>query len=67
MFEHRFYYGTVEQEGNIFFGQIYGIKDLFSYEAKTKEQLLKEFVKCVEEYIELKNNTQIIPQCTFSL
>lgn len=57
MFEYKGYYGTVEQEGNIFFGQIRGIEDLFSYEAETKEQLFEEFVKCVEEYIELKSNT----------
>ena len=42
------------KEDNVFYGMIEDIKDLITFEAPTEEQIETQFIKSVEEYIELK-------------
>lgn len=52
--KHKDYIGSVEfsAEDSILHGKIIGINDLVTYEASSVENLKKEFIDAVDEYLE---------------
>lgn len=52
--KHKDYLGSVDfsAEDDVFYGKIIGINDLVSYEARSAEELKKEFIQAVNEYLE---------------
>ena len=52
--KYKDYFGSVEfnSTDNILYGSIIGINDLVTYEATFVEELKKEFIESVEDYLE---------------
>ncbi|RWK58106.1 MAG: toxin-antitoxin system HicB family antitoxin, partial [Mesorhizobium sp.] len=51
---YKGYLGTIEfdEADLVFHGRIMGIRDIFTYEAGSAEELLKAFHECVDDYLE---------------
>ena len=50
---HKGYSGTLEysEEDEVYYGKLTGINDLISYEGKTTEECIEDFMQAVNEYI----------------
>lgn len=50
---YKGYTGSIEfsAEDNLFYGHLLGIRDLVSYEGKTKEELNHDFHNAVDDYM----------------
>ena len=53
--KYKNYYGSVNfnKHDRVLFGEIIGIKDLVTYEAKNIEELIKHFEESVEDYLKM--------------
>lgn len=53
-FQYKGFFGTIEPdlENNIFYGKLFGISDLVTYEASTLTELEKEFKTSVDLYLQ---------------
>lgn len=51
---YKGYSGSIEfsEEDQLFYGKVLGIRSLISYEGKTIQQLLTDFHKAIELYLE---------------
>ena len=50
--EYKGFKGSVETEGNIYYGKITNIKDLVTYESYSNKGLETAFKEAVDDYIE---------------
>ena len=64
LIEHKGYYGTVEFSAadNILYGKVLGIDGLISYEGKSVQELMSDFIEAVEDYLEVCAEQGIEPQ-----
>ncbi len=51
---YKGYTGSIEysREDDLFFGKVFGIQSLISYEGKTGKELEKDFQEAIDEYLE---------------
>lgn len=65
--EYKGYQGSVhfDPEERILYGKLEFIRDLVSYEAKDAENLIKEFQKAVNSYLDLCQNANKEPDRPF--
>ena len=54
-FEYKGYIGSIDfsVEDKIFYGKVLGIRALISYEGKNGEELIEDFHKAVDDYLDL--------------
>ena len=52
--QYKNYIGSVEfsEEDGVFFGKVLGIRSLISYEGKNAKELLSDFHKAIDDYLE---------------
>jgi predicted HicB family RNase H-like nuclease len=62
--EYKGYIGSVEfsPEDEIFFGKVYGVRALISYEGNTAKELLADFHAAVDDYLILCNGEGTTPE-----
>lgn len=65
--KYKEYYGSVHynDEDELFYGKIEGIKSLISYEGEDVKSLKKAFEESVEDYLEICKEKSIIPEKPF--
>ncbi|MEZ2332711.1 type II toxin-antitoxin system HicB family antitoxin [Mesorhizobium sp. RCC_202] len=65
---YKGYLGTIEFDETdvVFHGRIVGIRDIFTYEADSAEELLKAFHGCVDDYLEFCAEQNKEPEKPFS-
>jgi len=65
---YKGYLGTIEFDETdvVFHGRIVGIRDIFTYEADSAEELLKAFHECVDDYLEFCAEQNKEPEKPFS-
>ena len=66
--EYKGYRGSVEYSpaDRCFFGKVYGIRALVTYEGNDVESIEREFRASVDEYLELCNKEGIVPEKEYS-
>lgn len=64
LMKYKGYTGTVEfsADDNILYGKVTGINGLISYEGKNSDELCKNFKASVEDYLEMCEENEIMPQ-----
>ena len=64
---YKGYIGSVEfsQEDRTFFGKVQGIRSLISYEGTTTEELMKDFIESVDEYLETCKKEGLPPEVAY--
>ena len=64
---YKGYIGSVEfsQEDRTFFGKVQGIRSLISYEGTTAEELMKDFIESVDEYLESCKKDGLPPEVAY--
>ena len=52
--EYKGYVGSVEfsEEDALFFGKVLGVRDLISYEGENARDLVEDFPRAVDDYLE---------------
>ncbi|MER9301609.1 type II toxin-antitoxin system HicB family antitoxin [Mesorhizobium sp. M0293] len=65
---YKGYLGTIEFDESdvVFHGRIMGIRDIFTYEAASAEELLKAFHECVDDYLDFCAEQNKEPEKPFS-
>ena len=66
--EHKGYLGTVEfsSEDKVFFGKIFGIRDIVTFEGESVLELEKSFKEAVEDYIQTCKSLNKSPEKPYS-
>lgn len=49
---HRGYTGTVEKDGDDYFGHVVGIRDSLLYGGNNPQELEDNFIECIDSYLE---------------
>ena len=64
---YKGYTGSVEfsEEDDCLFGSVQGIKSLLSYEGQNIEEIKKDFHSAVDEYLEICEERDIVPEKPF--
>ncbi|CAN5228525.1 type II toxin-antitoxin system HicB family antitoxin [soil metagenome] len=65
--QYKEYIGTVEfsAEDEVFYGKVYGIKDLVTFEGRSVRELKKAFREAVDDYLETCAKLKKSPDKTF--
>ncbi len=66
--EYKGYLGTVEfsPEDKVFFGKIFGIKDIVTFEGESVKELEKAFKDAVEDYLQTCKSLNKTPEKPYS-
>lgn len=64
LISYKNYIGSVEfsAEDGVFYGKVQGIRSLISYEGTTASELLKDFHKAVDDYLDTCREQGITPE-----
>ena len=67
--EYKGYIGSVEfsEEDNILFGKVVGVSSLISYEGTTVAELIDNFHKSVDEYLDSCKMDNVTPEVCYGL
>lgn len=66
--KHKGYNGTVwfDEEAEIFYGEVIGIKDVITFQGKSVAELKREFKNSVDDYLDLCKERGESPDKPFS-
>lgn len=66
--KYKEYIGSVEysEEDKILYGKVLGIRGLISYEGQTIDELEKDFIEGIEQYLSVCDEENIKPQKSYS-
>ena len=64
---YKNYFGSIEysKDDNIFYGKVLGIRSLILYEGKDVDELVNDFHKAVDFYLEDCKKNNVIPEVKF--
>ncbi len=65
--QYKNYIGSVEfsEEDGVFFGKVLGIRSLISYEGESAKELISDFHKAIDDYLELCAENGKTPEKAF--
>jgi len=68
MIRYKNYAGVVEYdaEGKIFTGEVFGLRDVITFQGRTAEELEQSFMQSIDLYLEMCEHDGVEPQKTFS-
>lgn len=67
LLDYKNYVGSIEfsQEDALFFGKVLGIRALISYEGTTARELIDDFHRAVDDYLEECRAGGIVPETAY--
>ena len=62
--EYKSYIGSIEfdQESNVFYGKVMGIRALISFEGESAKELVEDFHNAVDEYLDMCKSENKMPE-----